>query len=210
VTTGQGGALLVNDRALAADLPGSGRPGAGWAVWLLAAAVAASRSTLLFGLLSRLPGVAVGESHYDAAFETGPAPRSADGLANDLVAAVVRQRTIRSEVAGAWRQHLAAAGAPAPPAPAAGTEPAHLRLPLFATDAAERARAVQRLAAVGMPYVGSYPEALSTLAPFRPRCVDGPPVSAAPRMAETIIALPCHASVTLSLIRAAAAALGSQ
>jgi len=213
VTTGQGGALLVPDASLARtaeSVVGSrSRKSAGIGPWLAAAAVAASRSQLLFGWLTRLPGVDIGESRYDSGIGTGPASRAADGLSVGLGGAMARHLETRRQVADAWRRAIGRDGPFATIAPKEGSDPAYLRFPLLARDADTRRALIGRLARTGMRYVHSFPEPLSRLAAFQASCVDGPPVPGAQRLAGTVIALPCHAGVGPGELRAAAAALRS-
>lgn len=211
ITTGQGGALLIPDGELArAAAPVFGARAmrvAGAGTWVAAVAVAASRSQLAFGLLARLPGVDIGESHYDSAFETGAAARSADGLARGLADRVARQRDIRRRVAAAWQAALGGDRHFTTVAPPPGSAPAYLRFPLLAVDAGARREAAQRLARIGMTYVHSFPRPLSGIDAFRAVCADGPPAPGADRLAETVIALPCHGGVGPAEVRAAEAAL---
>ena len=136
----------------------------------------ASRCTdqLLFGLLSRLPGGHIGESHYEPDFTVEPVPVSVDAMSRGLHAEVRRQLDTRTRVAEGWRAGLAGIGGLTLPEPAAGTRAAYLRFPVLVTDAGRRSAAIARLAEARFGYVQSYPGTLASIGRFRDICSSRP------------------------------------
>ena len=203
VSTGAGGALLVNAPELVSWVaPRSSRPARGMANWVVAAGSAFCVNTLAFGLLSRLPGTRVGESHFDPVVADAPAPAAANGLAIDLRAAAERAMVTRTRVASGWKEVLRDYGVTTARV-ADGVTPSYLRVPLIARDEEQRDLLVTALAERSFTYVGSYPCSLGEIAAFAKGWVDRGAAPAAAAIARRLIALPCHQGVTAARLRAA-------
>ncbi len=197
VSTGDGGVLLVQ-RADLQPLPAERRPAQsrGLRLCLMALAIWLSRSSIAFGLLSRVPGANIGASIYDPHFELRALPPSADGLAFNLAEAVRRHQDTRARVARMWMTALRGNRVVTWPASDSSTRPAYLRLPLFASDAETRERLVACLSETGFRFVRSYPTALGGIKQFRHAHCEDRATPAADGIADKLIALPCHAGVT--------------
>ncbi len=209
VSTGNGGALLIHDPRLvsAAQIQGGSRRGRGLGIWVLAAALRAAAQPLMFGMLSRLPGMRIGESWYDPEFEVGPAPRAVDGLAVDLAQAVPRHAAIRAKVAQIWDVSLSEIAGLRVAHASPDTRPAHLRVPVFLEDSRRRVHAVDCLRRVGFSHVGSFPYALGDIPAFRRFVGSEVETPRAECIARSIIALPCHVAVRHHDVKRAALAL---
>lgn len=208
VSTGDGGALLIQTAELA-EVARERRPveSRGLQLCLLALAIWLSRSATAFGLLSRVPGANIGASVYDPDFEVLGLPPAADGLATDLIETARRHGATRSRVAHMWMKALAGNRAVTLPVADAHSRPAYLRFPLLASDREARERLAARLARVGFRFVRSYPTALGAIEAFRRAHCEDRATPAADRIADTVIALPCHVGVTARDIQRAAHAL---
>lgn len=210
VTLGDGGVLLARDRTLlneAGALAPAGRMAAA-RLAAMSAAVQLARHPGVFGLLSRLPGAGIGESHFDPAVPRTAWPSAARGLADDLATRASSMREQRTRVAAAWRSALALPGWTLP-GPAAGSTPAWLRVPLVAPSVEQRARAADALASAGLPYVASYPTTLGAIPEFRRLCGAAQATPKADRLAACLLALPCHEGVGPDDIARAARALAA-
>ena len=210
VSLGQGGALLINGPLAIEHSVGSAarKPARGVAAWISACGVTVSSSAAAFGMLSRWPGVHVGESRYPPPVQVQSAPASVHGMAVDLRSAVAKQLEIRRRVAGWWKDALDSSTL-AMPRPGAGTNPAFLRMPVYAATHEQRERFAAKLAGAGFHYVRSYPIGLRQLevlqvSPHSQRATPG-----ADWIAKHLIALPCHQSVGDDDVRRAAAAMGA-
>ena len=212
ISTGQGGALLVNDPELESAVHScdGSRRARGLGVWVLATALRAAAHPVLFGVLSRLPGARVGESRYDPEFKISPAARVVDGLAVDLAEAVTRLTALRAQIAASWMASLSGIEGLRFASASSGARPAYLRMPVFVDEAARRMNAVRRLRQVGFGYVGSYPCALAGIPEFRPFLGSGAETPHADRIARTVIALPCHVAVRERDVKRAAHALAAE
>ncbi len=211
VTTGAGGALLIQDRALIPNLAdlelAPGRRG--FDALAKAIAIRAVASPAVFGLLSRLPGQHVGESPYAPPFTIAPVPSSVHGLAIDLADAVARQLRIRRRVAGRWQALLAGVRNIMPVLPSAGAVSTFLRFPVLARDRESRDALVAGLAATGFRFVLSYPTTLAGIPEFGAHIVNPGPTPGADRLVETLLALPCHERVTDRSMRRAATVIAA-
>ncbi len=94
-----------------------------------------------------------------------------------------------------WTEALKNNGEVRAVTPDADSEPAYLRLPVFAEDRRAREHLAARLSRVGLPFVRSYPTALGRIPEFAQAHCEDRPTPAADRIADTVIALPCHARV---------------
>jgi dTDP-4-amino-4,6-dideoxygalactose transaminase len=209
VSLGDGGVLLVNDPACAVEAdrerPVAGARGAGLLV--MAAGTTVSASPLAFGMLSRLPGLRVGESWYDPEFEAHAMPAAARGLAAGLAGITGEFRLMRQRVARTWTEALKGVRGLVLPQPPDGSEAAWLRVPALAADQADREAKVSLLAQAGLSFVRSFPTSLGAIQGFRGQLASDLPTPGADSIAARMIALPCHGSISPSLIRRAAAAL---
>ncbi len=208
VSTGEGGALLIHTAELRALLRAPvGTAGRGVGAWIVAASLGVSTSPSVFGALSRLPGVRVGESWYEPDFDPGPAPRSVEGLGGDLGAAVARHTAVRRGVSAMWRERLSAVPGLTFVHEQPGAHPAYLRFPVLAPDARRREAMVEDLARAGFQYVRSFPSPLGAIEAFRPLCGSRAPTPNADTIAARLIALPCHVGIRERHVRRAVAAL---
>ncbi len=203
VTTGDGGALLINDEKLRRFVDGvrPGPAGRGLGNWLVALAVRLSSSRLAFGLLSRVPGTRIAESRYEPEFAFASASASARGLACDLARAAVGQLEIRRRVAGYWRDALRASRSLRPLDVSPEVDPAYLRFPVFTADRVRRDALVKALAGSGFSFVRSYPTTLGRIEDFRRAHCEDRPTPGAESISDTVITLPCHARVTKADVR---------
>lgn len=205
VSTGQGGALLIHAPALRTEAaPRDRATGAGAAAWLVAASLGMSTDPRVFGLLSRLPGVRVGESWYEPEFDAGPPPRSVEGLGSDLGAAIERHVAARRRIASQWLGRLTGVPGVATVPEQDGVRPAYLRVPVLAPDAARREKVVRVLARSGFHYVRSFPAPLGAIPEYRRHCGDRTLTPNAETVASRLIALPCHVGIRERDIRRAA------
>ena len=208
VTLGEGGALLVHDPALRAHTSAPAASGRGVRALAMALAVSLSRSRLLLGGLSRLPGVRLGESHFEPDFEARSPAACVRAMASGLPVAVERARAVRHQVASRWREGLSACAAPLRlPPPAPGSDPAFLRYPVLAPSPAARERYVAALAEAGFGYVRSFPLPLRGIPAFARLLVAPTDVPGAETLASGVIALPCHVGIGPRDISRAARAL---
>jgi perosamine synthetase len=196
VTLGGGGALLVQDPALRALMPlAPPTASKGWRELVMAVAVTVSRSRAALGLMSRLPGVRLGESHFEPDFDRIAAPASVRAMATGIAGAAARIRVVRGNVAADWRAALADAPGWQLPPLTSGLEPAFLRYPVLAATPAMRERAVASLAEAGFGFVRSFPTTLAGIPEFAARLGVRPDVPGAEALSARVIALPCHADV---------------
>jgi dTDP-4-amino-4,6-dideoxygalactose transaminase len=197
VTLGEGGALLVGREDLRelveAMAPRRAPRGAG--AWLLAAATVPCTSQLAFGLLSRLPGLRVGESWYDPSFPVAATSAAAIGLGRDLRSAVNRQLETRRRVARRWDEVLRELPDLARIRPTSAAGPAFLRFPVLAADRAAREDLASRLARTRFTFVRSFPCALGRLEPFARQQCENRMTPFADQLADRVVALPCHHGV---------------
>ncbi len=207
VSLGDGGALLVTAPGLLPHLPAPPATGShGVVPWLAACVLWACRSPAVFGLVSRVPGAQVGESHYTSEFDPAGPGASVRGMARGLGAEIARQLAFRQAVAGWWEDALEGVPGITRPRGAPGTEPSYLRLPVLAASAAHREVLVGRLRTARFSHVRSFPHPLDGIASFRPLC-SANPVNGAATIAERLVALPVHAGVRRHDVRRAADAL---
>lgn len=209
VSLGDGGALLVSDTALAAAVMAERREGT-WRAprrWLAAVATALSRDPRIFGLLSRLPGLRIGESWYDPDFASAPLPSVSHGLALGLALEVERQRGLRTACARRWLAALDGVAGVAMPPVAPGAESAWLRLPVLASGPDSREAMVACLARAGLTFVRTFPTTLASVPAFRACVVADRPVPGAARVARCLLTLPCHAAVSERDVQRGAAAV---
>jgi dTDP-4-amino-4,6-dideoxygalactose transaminase len=197
VTLGEGGALLVTreDLRTVVEEMAPRRVALGAWAWLLAAATVACTSPLVFGLLSRLPGLRVGESWYEPWFPVAAASAVATGLARDLRQAVARQLETRRSVARRWDEVLGELPGLTRIRPADAAEPAYLRFPILAADHAVREDLASRLARARFTFVRSFPCALGKLEPFAQQHCENRITPFADQLADRVVALPCHQGV---------------
>jgi perosamine synthetase len=208
VTLGGGGALLVQDAALRALMPAPPAPASkGWRELVMGFAVTVSRSRAALGIMSRLPGVRLGESHFEPDFERVAAPATVCAMTAGVADAAERIRAVRSDVAARWRAALADAPGWQIPPLTPGREPAFLRYPVLAATPAMRERAVASLAEAGFGFVRSFPTTLAGIPEFAGRLAARPDIPGAEALAARVIALPCHEDVHPADIERGATAL---
>jgi dTDP-4-amino-4,6-dideoxygalactose transaminase len=196
-TTGKGGALLLQDPALRAHLDHeTARTASRGLQELLVALAARLRSnTAAFGLLSRISGGRNGQSVYRPGFAIRGASASSQAMALGLAAAVARRRETRAGVARLWMGGLQETGTVVVITPREESEPAYLRFPVLTADGGARERLSLALARHGFAFLQSYPTTLAAIEVFRRGWCEGRPTPSAQRLAERILALPCHARV---------------
>ena len=210
VTLGEGGALLINDPSLVGRAFGEPMPegGRGFAAWLAGCAITACASGSVFGILSRLPGVGVGESHYSPRVRVRAAPSSVDGMAVDLAAAVARHLEVRQQAARRWQRMFVDASDFTVPPIMDGVSPAYLRMPVFTTSLRDREELVGRLSLGRFRFVRSYPFGLSHLQALQGGAHGKRAAPGADWIADHVIALPCHRWITDGDLHRAAVAFG--
>src|SRR5262249_46347707 len=140
--------------------------GRGWHPLLMASIASQCTNQFMFGVLSRLPGGRIGESHYEPEFPVESAPVSVDAMSMGLGDGVDRQLNARERVAAAWRSALEGVNGLTPISPSDGTRAAFLRFPVLVSEARRREEIAGRLAAARFHYVGSYPGTLNSIAGF--------------------------------------------
>jgi hypothetical protein len=179
----------------------------GWRELVMGVAVMVSRSRTALGLMSRLPGVRLGESHFEPDFERVAAPATVRAMTAGIADAAERIRIVRSDVAARWREALTGVGGWQIPAPTPGREPAFLRYPVLAPTQAVRERAVAALGEAGLGFVRSFPTTLAGIPEFARRLAERPFIPGAEALAGRVIALPCHEDVRQDDIDRGAAVL---
>jgi dTDP-4-amino-4,6-dideoxygalactose transaminase len=163
--------------------------------WALAVAVTLSRSRLALGCLARLPGVRLGESHFEPTFAAAGAPSSVRAMGVDLAGSAERMRNVRREVASHWRGALVQIGTLGLPPEPRGAEPAWLRYPVLASSRSQREGLVLGMSRAGFQFVRSYPETLGGIPEFAARLAEPARTPGAEELAGRVIALPCHAGI---------------
>jgi len=207
VSYGDGGVLLIRDPALRAIAPAPLAGARGLREWALALAVSVSRSRLALGCLARLPGVRLGESHFEPVFPSAGVPSSVRAMAVDMAGAAERVRVVRRGVAAVWQEGLAGSGSLRLPPEPAGAEPAWLRYPVLAPSRERREALVMALARAGFQHVRSYPLPLGGIPEFAARLAERPRTPGADELAARVIALPCHQGIRRRDIERAARVL---
>lgn len=208
VTTGDGGALVLGSPE-EAERVGRWRERSssrGVKLALMAAGLKVAAGPRLFTVISRLPGLGVGESRFDPDFPIGDLAAAARGLAVDVVHRGLVLKEERRSAGDRWRRVLSRLPWRGPP-DVPGLEPAFLRWPLVVQDQPTCEEATLVLSRVGFPFVRSYPIALNHLSEIRDRLAPQAPMSGAERLARCLLALPCHKDVTWGRVRLAAEAL---
>lgn len=202
ITSMEGGALVASDAALSAAVARISRAlppaGAGHAlrsaVKLLAYSLALRPR--VYGVVSRLPGLGLGRTPYDAAFPLAQYSGTLAGAARLLLGRLPELTATRARNAGLLRASLAGTPGLRLPEIVPGAAPAWARLPVFVDVPGRRDAMIQALLAEGIGATASYPSALNRV----PEVAAMLPASdlvqpGAERVADTILTLPTHAYV---------------
>ena len=189
-----GGALVWRQGPAPCAAPATPPPDRRRAAWR-ARAYAAALDPRVFRWLAALPGLHIGETRFEPAFERG----AIDGASLVLAAArlahaetLAAHRAQRAEaLAAALRSRTRHAPLLAPP----GVRAVYPRLAVLAPDAGARARALARLARAGLGASPFYPSALGAIPALRAQLVGPAAQAGAEAFAARVFTLPTHAGV---------------
>lgn len=202
ITSMEGGALVASDAALSSSVARVNQelPPAGAGHALRSAAKLLAYSLALrprvYGAVSRLPGLGLGRTPYDAEFPLERYSQALAGVAHLLLGRLPELTATRSRNATLLLEALADAPGLRLPQIVPGAAPAWARLPVFVDGPGRRDALIKVLLAAGIGATASYPSALNRV----PEVAAMLPASdlaqaGAERVADTILTLPTHAYV---------------
>lgn len=150
----------------------------------------------LYAVPERLPQLELGVSKFEPNFPLAGLGRFRAGLAAAMLAKLDRVTAVRRANAARYLARLER-DAVTPVAAVERAEPAFLRLPLLAADAAARTRLVASLSAEGLGASAPYPACLGDLPALRPH-LDSKPgrLPGAREVVDRLFTLPTHPFVT--------------
>ncbi|MGI9627766.1 MAG: hypothetical protein ACR2QM_13095, partial [Longimicrobiales bacterium] len=173
--------------------PGPAPALAGVRALAVATAAGALGRPSLFGLVSRLPGLGLGETHYRTPGSVYALPVASAGLALETEEPSHTEAAHRRTAAAQLTRALAGVSSLQVCTPIPGSDPGYLRLPALVTGGSGRIDDARwdRLKVLGVR-VG-YPRVLSELEAVRPLRLDGErSFPGAQRLVEELVTLPTH------------------
>jgi len=151
-------------------------------------------SPAVFRLLAAVPGLGIGETHFDPEFRRGAMPRDAIALARAALLDFDRELQDRCQRARALARAVRARTRFTPllaGPPEAGVHP---RLGVVAPDSDARDEALRRLRPAGV--TAMYPASLDRVPALRPRLIGSLEMPGARDFAARLLTLPTHAGVS--------------
>lgn len=148
----------------------------------------------VFRLLTQIPGLGIGETHFDPKFPGGPMQSQAVVLTSAALLRFDQDTAARRRRALALAAELQGRTVFEPLLSEPGEEGVYPRLGVLAPSPAARERALRDLASAGV--TSMYPEPLSKLAALRDDLVGSTHCPGAERMASHVLTLPTHEKVT--------------
>jgi dTDP-4-amino-4,6-dideoxygalactose transaminase len=203
-----GGAILERVAGGAETAPRSGLT-APLRALVRAAAFDLSLRPRVFAVLAALPGLGIGRSHFDPAFQRGGIDAAALRIAARELGRFERQRVERSKRARALGECVARETPFRPLLAPTGGEGAYPRLAMLARDAEARDRALAQLAAIGAGASPLYPTSLDGIKALEPHLAERVRCPGAQQLAERLLTLPTQGALEGERLERTVAALAA-
>jgi len=201
LSTYEGGALFTKDAALAqrarSFLPrGSPGPAVRFGLALKSLGYSVFQHPRLYAWIVRLPGLGLGRTVFDPAFELRGITLLQAALGSDALERFDDVAQARNQRAARYLRDLAGSSDLRLPRVADGAQPVWTRFPLLVPDRARRAAILDASSSEGLGVSASYPAALSSLEALRPHLAeDNVACPGAEWIAQAVITLPTHPAV---------------
>ncbi|MCH2171075.1 aminotransferase class V-fold PLP-dependent enzyme [Myxococcota bacterium] len=171
-------------------------------------------SPAIFAVLSRIPSIGIGETHFEVDFARGPIDPSSLCLVSANVDGALNRAKQRERVARTLAGRLTSTVDCRPILPPPGTSGVFPRLFVVAPDMPRRNAALNALERVQAGVTGMYPTSLDQLSELRPALCEVGSYPEAQKLAGCLFTLPVHGNLRGLRLRAVetilSGALGGQ